>query len=172
MPLEILSARRARARKTCRWNVTRRRLLRSRMTQVRGGSLVSTRGYLSGNPVPARSLLDPCRYDARAPDTRARGEHSSGCPNFRARQQSAASLPVSRQNGPDIGRGESSLSQGFRDDREASGKRLTRINFTRAASNPRSVRSSDRQSARRQKQRGSRHRHGLCSWPIGIRMSR
>lgn len=33
---------RARARKTCRWNVTCRRLFRSRMTEVKGGSLVST----------------------------------------------------------------------------------------------------------------------------------
>jgi len=115
MPLEILSARRARARKTCRWNVTRRRLLRSRMTQVRGGSLVSTRGYLSGNPVPAilaRSMLDTLIRRA-----------CTGyiLPARRTREQSAASGSVARQNGPNIVGQRSPLSmRGLHDDCEAS----------------------------------------------------
>jgi len=42
------SKRSPRARKTCRWNVTCRRLFRSRMTEVKGGSLVSTRDTYPG----------------------------------------------------------------------------------------------------------------------------
>lgn len=69
MPLEILNVRCA--RKTCRWNVTCRRLLRSRMTEVKGGSLLSTGDtYLGIQPVIFATWLIPMRWYVFILDTR------------------------------------------------------------------------------------------------------